>query len=62
MTERVSYAATDVLGPEEVALGLRVSVDTVDRMDLPWCWLGGRTRRIAWGTVLDILRTRAKAA
>ena len=50
-----------VLTIEQVAAGLGVSTRTVERLDLPTWYLGRRTRRYLWGTVLDCLDHRSKA-
>lgn len=53
------YPREAILTVEEVAKALRVSVKTVQRLDLPTVYLGKQTPRMIWGQVFDILCERA---
>lgn len=58
--EPVVYSRDAVVTTAQVARGLAVSVRTVERMDLPTIFIGGRLKRYLWGRVLDTLDSRAK--
>lgn len=49
----------EVLTKQEVAARLKVSLRTVDRLDLPAVYLGTKTPRFLWSRVLDVLKERA---
>jgi hypothetical protein len=56
----ITYPRDAVVTIEEVAAALRVSIRTVERMDLPTVYCGRRTRRYLWGKILDTLAERAQ--
>jgi hypothetical protein len=56
----ITYPRDAVVTIEEVAAALRVSIRTVERMDLKTIYCGRRTRRYLWGQVLDTLAERAQ--
>lgn len=55
----VVYDRNAVLTAEQVALGLQVSVSSVERADYP-CFYIGRMPRYIWGKVLDVCAERSK--
>ena len=59
MTTPITYPREALLTIEEMAAVLRVSVRTVERMDLPTVYCGPKNRRYLYGQVIDILRERA---
>jgi hypothetical protein len=51
----------DILTIAQVAARLQVAVSTLEKMDLPVIYCGGRrTRRLVWGQVVESLRERAR--
>lgn len=56
----ICYPRDSILTTQQVARALAVSVRTVERLDLPTVYLGGRLKRFLWGRVLDTLDSRAK--
>jgi hypothetical protein len=59
-TQPIVYPRDAVVTIHEVAAALRVSVRTVERMDLPTVYCGRKTRRYMWGQLLDVLAERAQ--
>lgn len=60
MTPVVSYPEDTVLTARQVAEALQISKRTLDKMDyLPTIYLGKRSRRYRWGSVLRVLEERA---
>jgi hypothetical protein len=59
MSEPITYPRDAVVTIDEVAAALRVSVRTVERMDLPTVYCGRKTRRYMWSQILDTLAERA---
>lgn len=55
MARKVVLTRETVLTTAEVAAALKVSVRTVNRSNLPCCYIGRRTKRYIWGAVLDAL-------
>jgi hypothetical protein len=60
MSEPITYPRDAVVTIDEVAAALRVSVRTVERMDLPTVYCGRKTRRYVWGQLLDAFVERAE--
>jgi hypothetical protein len=58
-TRPVVYPRDAILTIDEVAKALRVSANTVRRMDLPTIYVG-RQPRYLWSMVLDTLAKRAQ--
>jgi hypothetical protein len=56
---RMTHAETDVLDSKEMCDALKVSIATLNRMDLPTVYLGKRSRRWVWGQVLECLKGKA---
>lgn len=52
------YPREAVLTIQQVADALQLSCRTVERLDIPCAYLGSRTRRYIWGSVLDFLKKR----
>lgn len=59
---RAVYAETAILDIQQLADALGVSVDTVEKMDLPHFYAGTRTKRFVFRQVLGVLEERARAA
>ena len=59
MTTPITYPRDALLTIEEMAAVLRVSVRTVERMDLPTVYCGPKNRRYLYGQILDTLAERA---
>jgi hypothetical protein len=56
------WAPDDILTPDELAGRLKVSVSTIERMELPTVYCGRgkkRTRRYVWGQIVRTLEERA---
>ncbi len=51
-----------VLDSEQCAEWLGLSVDTIEREDIPCAYLGARGRRYVVGDVIDFLRLKMKRA
>jgi len=59
MPDPITYPRDTLLTIDEIAAALRVSVRTIERMDLPTVYCGPKNRRYLWGQILDVLRERA---
>ncbi len=55
----LTYPREALLTIDEMAAVLRVSVRTVERMDLPTVYCGPKNRRYLYGQILDCLAERA---
>jgi hypothetical protein len=54
------YSRETVLDPEQCAEWLGVSIDTLDRADVPCAFLGVRLKLYVVGEVLDFLNNRQR--
>jgi len=59
LPETLTYPRDAVLDVRQVALGLGVSVRSVERADLPTIYIG-RLKRYLWSKVLDTLSERSQ--
>lgn len=60
-TTVITYPRDAVVTIQQVAAAMTLPVSTIERMDLPTIYCGGkRQRRYLWGKVLDVLGERAK--
>lgn len=59
---RAVFPESAVLNAQQLADAIGVSVDTIEKMDLPCFYAGTRTKRYVWRQVLAILEERARAA
>lgn len=59
----ITYPETAVLTAAQVKDALQVSLPTVNRMDyIPWFYIGKRSKRVVWGTLLRVLQARGERA
>ncbi len=56
---RAVFPETAILNVQQLADALGVSVDTVEKMDLPHFYAGTRTKRFVFRQVLRVLEERA---
>jgi hypothetical protein len=58
MTDVITYPRDSVLTDAEVAAALRISIEKLNKADVPTVHFG-RDKRYIWGQVLDFLASKA---